>query len=66
MTKPWWMGMLVWGAIQTVAGGDPSRLKRFAVRFSRPVLPGQEISGPPRLGQHHRPVAKDNCAGPVA
>jgi acyl dehydratase len=38
------MAFTSWGAIQTVAGGDPSRLKRLAVRFSRPVLPGQEIT----------------------
>jgi acyl dehydratase len=38
------MAFTSWGAIQTVAGGDPSRLRRFAVRFSRPVLPGQEIT----------------------
>jgi acyl dehydratase len=30
--------------IETVAGGDPTRLARLAVRFSRPVLPGQEIT----------------------
>ncbi|HEV3365172.1 MAG TPA: MaoC/PaaZ C-terminal domain-containing protein [Acidimicrobiia bacterium] len=30
--------------IETVAGGDPARLARLAVRFSRPVLPGQEIT----------------------
>lgn len=29
---------------ETVAGGDPARLARLAVRFSRPVLPGQEIT----------------------
>jgi acyl dehydratase len=38
------MAFTSWGAIQTLADGDPSRLKRFAVRFSRPVLPGQEIT----------------------
>jgi acyl dehydratase len=38
------MAFTSWGAIQTVAGGDPSRLERLAVRFSRPVLPGQEIT----------------------
>ena len=38
------MAFTSWGAIQTVAGGDPSRLKRLAVRFSRPVLPGQAIT----------------------
>jgi acyl dehydratase len=29
--------------IETVAGGDPARLARLAVKFSRPVFPGQEI-----------------------
>jgi acyl dehydratase len=27
-----------------VCAGDPERLRRLAVRFSRPVLPGQEIT----------------------
>ena len=35
------MAFTSWAAIQAVAGGDPTRLKRLAVRFSRPVLPGQ-------------------------
>ncbi|HVW33074.1 MAG TPA: MaoC/PaaZ C-terminal domain-containing protein [Acidimicrobiia bacterium] len=30
--------------IETVAGGDPTRLARLAVKFSRPVLPGQAIT----------------------
>ena len=30
--------------IESVAGGDPTRLGRLAVKFSRPVLPGQEIN----------------------
>ena len=30
--------------IDTVAGGDPTRLARLAVKFSRPVLPGQAIT----------------------
>lgn len=30
--------------IETVAGGDPTRLARLAVKFSRPVFPGQEIT----------------------
>jgi acyl dehydratase len=30
--------------IEALAGGDPTRLARLAVRFSRPVLPGQEIT----------------------
>ncbi|HEV7535297.1 MAG TPA: MaoC/PaaZ C-terminal domain-containing protein [Acidimicrobiia bacterium] len=30
--------------IETLAGGDPARLARLAVKFSRPVLPGQEIA----------------------
>ena len=29
---------------ETVADGDPTRLARLAVKFSRPVLPGQEIA----------------------
>jgi hypothetical protein len=29
---------------ETVAGNDPTRLARLAVKFSRPVLPGQEIT----------------------
>ncbi len=38
------MAFTSWAAIQEVCGGDPSRLKRLAVRFSRPVLPGQSIT----------------------
>jgi acyl dehydratase len=30
--------------IETVAAGDPTRLARLAVKFSRPILPGQEIT----------------------
>jgi acyl dehydratase len=30
--------------IEMAAGGDPTRLARLAVKFSRPVLPGQEIT----------------------
>lgn len=30
--------------VEEACGGDPSRLRRLAVRFSRPVLPGQEIT----------------------
>lgn len=32
-----------WGLLQEVAGGDVSRLRRLAVRFAKPVLPGQDI-----------------------
>ncbi len=38
------MAFTSWAAIQEVCDGDPSRLKRLAVRFSRPVLPGQTIT----------------------
>ena len=31
-------------AIDQLCGGDPTRLKRLRVRFSRPVLPGQTIT----------------------
>jgi len=30
--------------IDSVAGGDPERLRRLAVRFSKPVLPGQDVT----------------------
>lgn len=33
-----------WGILNAVAEGDPARLKRYVVRFARPVLPGQEIA----------------------
>lgn len=31
-------------AIDNLCGGDPNRLRRLKVRFSKPVLPGQEIT----------------------
>ncbi len=31
-------------AVQSLCDGDSTRLRRLAVRFSRPVLPGQEIT----------------------
>ncbi len=31
-------------AIDKLCAGDPTRLKRLRVRFSRPVLPGQTIT----------------------
>ena len=37
------MAMCSQAVVKTVAGGDPSRLKRLAVRFSKPVLPGNDI-----------------------
>lgn len=33
-----------WAVVQELAGGDSSRLKRLAVRFAKPVLPGQDIT----------------------
>jgi acyl dehydratase len=33
-----------WAAVENLAGSDPRRLARLAVRFSKPVLPGQEIA----------------------
>ncbi len=38
------MAFTSWGVIDAVGGGDPTRLRRLAVRFSLPVLPGQEIT----------------------
>jgi len=38
------MAFTSWAVLQSVADGDSKRLKRLAVRFSRPVLPGQSIT----------------------
>jgi acyl dehydratase len=33
-----------WAVLTEVGGSDVSRLKRLAVRFARPVLPGQDLT----------------------
>lgn len=38
------MAMTGRAVVEQVCGGDVARLKRLAVRFSHPVLPGQEIT----------------------
>jgi acyl dehydratase len=38
------MAIAVKGAVNGLAGGDPERVKRVAVRFARPVFPGQELT----------------------
>jgi acyl dehydratase len=38
------MAFTSWAAVENLADGDTARLKRLAVRFSKPVLPGQEIT----------------------
>ncbi len=38
------MAMAGRAVIESVCGGDPARLRRLAVRFSHPVLPGQDIT----------------------
>lgn len=38
------MAFTSWAVVQSVAGGDPTRLRRLAVRFSKPVLPGQAVT----------------------
>jgi acyl dehydratase len=38
------MAIAVKGAVDGLAGGDPTRVKRVAVRFSKPVFPGEEIT----------------------
>ncbi len=38
------MAMTSQAVIKTVAGGDPSRLHRLAVRFSRNVCPGDDVT----------------------
>jgi acyl dehydratase len=37
------MAMCSQAVIKTVAGADPGRLKRLAVRFAKPVLPGNDV-----------------------
>lgn len=38
------MAFMSWAVTTTVGEGDPTRLRRLAVRFSKPVLPGQDIT----------------------
>lgn len=38
------MAFTSWAVLTEVAGSDVSRLKRLAVRFAKPVLPGQDLS----------------------
>lgn len=38
------MAMAVKGAVDELATGDPTRVRRVAVRFSKPVFPGQELT----------------------
>jgi len=38
------MAFLSWAATTTLGDSDPTRLRRLAVRFSKPVLPGQDIT----------------------
>lgn len=38
------MALATQGAVDGLAGGDPSRVRRVAVRFSKPVRPGQELT----------------------
>ena len=38
------MAIAVKGAVNGLAGGDPTRIRRVGVRFSKPVFPGQELT----------------------
>ena len=38
------MAFTSWAAITTVGNSDPSKVQRLAVRFSKPVLPGETIT----------------------
>jgi acyl dehydratase len=38
------MAFTSWAVLEGVGGGDTDRLRRLAVRFSKPVLPGEEIT----------------------
>ena len=37
------MAICAQGVIGGVGGSDPSRLRRLAVRFAKPVLPGSDL-----------------------
>ena len=51
------MAFTSWAVLTEVGGSDVSRLKRLAVRFAKPVLPGQDLTtsiyrtGPAELGR---------------
>ena len=38
------MAIATKGAVDGLAGGDPTRVRRVSVRFSRPVIPGVELT----------------------
>jgi acyl dehydratase len=38
------MAIATKGAVDGLAGGDPTRVRRVACRFSKPVIPGQELT----------------------
>jgi len=38
------MAFTSWAVLTEVAGGDTARLRRLAVRFAKPVLPGQDLT----------------------
>jgi acyl dehydratase len=37
------MGMATRGLIETIAQGDPDRIRKVVVRFSKPVMPGETL-----------------------
>jgi acyl dehydratase len=37
------MAVTSWAVLTELASSDVNRLKRFAVRFSKPVLPGDDL-----------------------
>ncbi len=38
------MAVATKAAVDGLAGGDPQKVRRVAVRFSRPVYPGEELT----------------------
>ncbi|MGH2695266.1 MAG: MaoC/PaaZ C-terminal domain-containing protein, partial [Actinomycetota bacterium] len=38
------MAIATKGAVEGLAGGDPTRVRRVSVRFSKPVFPGEELT----------------------
>ncbi|RJQ76009.1 dehydratase [Pseudonocardiaceae bacterium YIM PH 21723] len=56
-----------WAVLTSVAGSKTERLKRFAVRFAKPVLPGQDITtriwaSPDTPGTYHFETTVDDVA----
>lgn len=60
-------GVACWAVVRSVCAAKPERLRRFEVRFSRPVLPGDVVrteiwsESPGRAGFRCRVAARDDA-----